>query len=102
MIIKQPFVVPQAAGLPLEASISDPRGTVVRTERFTLSDTGFYSFDFKTNTTSLSGQYQVNLYIVKDNHASILIGSATLNVNSSCQIVCALRPISRAAKQKAG
>src|SRR3990167_675374 len=81
MIIKQPFVVPQAAGLPLEASITDPRGTIVRTEKFNLNESGFYSFDFKTNTTSISGQYLVNVYIVKDNHPSSLIGSTTLNVN---------------------
>lgn len=80
MIVKQPYVLPQPAGLPLEATVVDPRGVTIRDEKITLNDTGYLSFDFQTTSTSPTGQYTVNLYIVKDNHASSLIGSTSLHV----------------------
>lgn len=80
MIVKQPYVMPQPAGLPLEITITDPRGSTVKDEKITLNESGYLTFDFSTNATSPTGQYLINLYIVKDNHASSLIGSATINV----------------------
>ncbi len=80
MIIKQPYVVAQAAGLPLEATVIDPRGTTVKTEKFNLNETGYVTFDFKAGATSLTGQYQIYLNIVKDNHPSSMIGNASFNV----------------------
>ncbi len=35
MIVKQPFVLPQQAGLPLEATVVDARGTTVKDEKIT-------------------------------------------------------------------
>lgn len=80
MIIKQPFVMPQAAGLPLEVIIVDPRGTTVKDEKLILNDSGFLTLDLQTQATSATGQYLVNLYIVKDNHPSSMIGSTAFNV----------------------
>lgn len=80
MIVKQPFVLPQQAGLPLEATVVDARGTTVKDEKITLNDSGYLTLDFQTTDTSATGQYLVNLYIVKDNHASSLIGTLTFNV----------------------
>jgi alpha-2-macroglobulin len=80
MIIKQPYVMPQSAGLPLEATVIDPRGVTVKDEKITLNDTGYLTLDFQTNATSPTGQYLINLYIVKDNHPSSLIGSVMINV----------------------
>ncbi len=80
MIVKQPFVMPQAAGLPLEVTITDPRGVTVQDEKIILNDTGYLSLDFLSHATSATGNYFVNLYIVKDNHPSSLIGSTSLQV----------------------
>ena len=80
MIIKQPYVMPQPAGLPLEVTITDPRGTTVKDEKITLNETGYLTLDFQTGTTSLTGKYFVNLFIVKDNHPSSLIGSTHIQV----------------------
>lgn len=80
MIVKQPYVMPQSAGLPLEVSIVDPRGVTVKDEKITLNDSGYLTLDFQTDATAPTGQYSVNLFIVKDNHASNLIGSTTINV----------------------
>jgi uncharacterized protein YfaS (alpha-2-macroglobulin family) len=80
LIVKQPYVMPQAAGLPLEVIITDPRGNTLKTEKVALNDSGFLSMDFQTTPTSITGQYSINLYIVKDGHPSSLIGSATMTV----------------------
>lgn len=81
MIVKQPYVLPQPAGLPLEVTLSDPRGITVKDEKITLNDTGYLTFDFQTNMTSATGKYFINLYIVKDNHPSNLIGSTSIQVS---------------------
>ena len=71
MIVKQPYAQSQPAGLPLEADVIDPRGVTVKTEKITLNDSGYLTFDFQTNALAQTGQYLVNLYIVKDNHPAI-------------------------------
>lgn len=81
MIIKKPYVLPQPAGLPLEATVVDPRGVTVKDEKMSLNDSGFLTLDFQTNATAQTGQYTINLYIVKDNQPSSLLGSTTLRVN---------------------
>jgi uncharacterized protein YfaS (alpha-2-macroglobulin family) len=80
IIVKQPWLMPQAAGIPLEASMVDPRGVAIKTTRINLDESGYFSLDVQTTPTSLTGPYQVYLYIVKDNHASSLIGSASIQV----------------------
>ncbi|MHB1220650.1 MAG: alpha-2-macroglobulin family protein [Gammaproteobacteria bacterium] len=80
MIVKQPFVLPQPAGLPLEVTIVDSRGVTVKDQKLTLNETGYLTFDFPTSANSATGQYFVNLFIVKDNHPSSQIGSTTINV----------------------
>lgn len=80
MIVKQAYVLPQPAGLPLDVTIIDPRGVTVKEQKISLDDSGFFAIDFQTNETAPTGQYLINLSIVKDNHASSLIGSMTINV----------------------
>ncbi len=80
MIVKQAYAESQPAGLPLEATITDPRGTTVQDLKFTLDSTGYLSFDFHSDATSPTGQYTINLYTVKDNHANNLLGSTTIRV----------------------
>ncbi len=80
MIVKQPYAMPAPAGIPLEASIIDPRGTSVKTWKLTLDASGYMTLDFPTNTVSPTGQYQIYLNIVKDGHVSSLIGSTAIRV----------------------
>ena len=80
LIVKQPYAMPAPAGIPLEASIVDPRGTTIKNIRLVLDETGYLTLDFPTNFTSSTGQYQIYLNIVKDNHASSLIGSTTIRI----------------------
>ncbi|MDR3490810.1 MAG: alpha-2-macroglobulin [Gammaproteobacteria bacterium] len=80
MIVKQAYVQPQPAGLPLEATVIDPRGMTVKDQKFTLDPSGYLSLDFTTTDTSPTGQYTVNLFIVKDKHPSNLLGSTSVRV----------------------
>ena len=80
MIVKQPYVAPQPVGLPLEATVIDPRGVTIKDVKLTTNDSGYLTLDFQTNAASPTGQYNVNLYIVKDNHPSNLIGSTSVQV----------------------
>jgi uncharacterized protein YfaS (alpha-2-macroglobulin family) len=80
MVVKQAYALPQPAGLPLQATIVDPRGVTVRDEKITLNDTGYLTFDFQSTATAPTGQYIINLYIVKDNHPSNLIGSVNFQI----------------------
>ncbi|WP_133135326.1 alpha-2-macroglobulin [Legionella rowbothamii] len=81
MIVKQTFAQSQPAGLPLQVTIVDPRGTTVKDEKITLNDLGYMDLDFVTNASAPTGQYTVNLFLVKDNHPQNLLGSTTLRVS---------------------
>lgn len=80
MIVKQPYAKGQPAGLPLQLTVTDPRGNTIRDQKLTLDKYGLLSFDFATTTTSPTGQYFINLYLVKDSHPSSQIGSATIRL----------------------
>jgi uncharacterized protein YfaS (alpha-2-macroglobulin family) len=80
MIVKQTFAQPQPAGLPLQVIIIDPRGNTVFDQKSTLDATGLLTYDFQTNATSPTGQYDVNLYSVKDGYTESLLGSTMFRV----------------------
>jgi len=81
MIVKQAYAQPQPAGLPLQATIVDSRGTTIKDQKITLNDTGYMELDFTTNANSPTGQYMVNLYLVKDNNPQNLLGSTSVRVS---------------------
>ncbi|KTC99335.1 alpha-2-macroglobulin [Legionella erythra] len=81
VIVKQTFAKPQPAGLPLQATVTDPRATTILDKKFTLDASGYMSFDVATNATSPTGPYYVNLYIVKDGQADSYLGSVNFRVS---------------------
>lgn len=81
MIVKQAYAQPQPPGLPLQATIVDPRGTTIKDEKLTLNETGYMELDFTTNANSPTGQYMVNLFLVKDGRAQNLLGSTSVRVS---------------------
>ncbi|KTD62281.1 hypothetical protein Lsan_1814 [Legionella santicrucis] len=81
MIVKQAYAQPQPAGLPLQVSVVDSRGTTIKDEKITLNDLGYMDLDFTTNANSPTGQYMVNLYLVKDGYPQNLLGSTTIRVS---------------------
>lgn len=80
MIVKTADWAQKIEGIPLEAVITDARGLVVKKERLRLSSAGFEEIKYTTQETSATGTYNVNLYIVKDNYASGLLGSTSVKV----------------------
>ncbi len=81
MIIKQAYAQAQPAGLPLEVIVTDPKGTTVEDKKLSLDATGYLALDIPTGVTSPTGQYTINLFIVKDNHPNNLLGSASIRVS---------------------
>ncbi|AUH73038.1 alpha-2-macroglobulin family protein [Legionella sainthelensi] len=81
MIVKQAYAQPQPAGLPLQVTVVDSRGTTIKDEKITLNDLGYMDLDFTTNANSPTGQYMVNLYLVKDGYPQNLLGSTTIRVS---------------------
>lgn len=79
-IVKEAFAAPTPAGFPLQITITDPRGSLAFDQKYTLNSSNYLSLDFITQATSLTGQYFVNLYTVKDNHADNLLGSTSFKV----------------------
>ncbi len=80
MIVRASDWTTQLAGIPLEVVISDARGLTVKRERIKLPESGFMETAYTTQDTSPTGSWNVNLYIVKDDHAAGLIGSTSAKV----------------------
>ena len=80
MIVRAADWSTKLEGIPLEAVISDARGLTVKRERIKLPASGFLETAFSTEDTAPTGTWNVNLYIVKDDHAASLIGSTPIKV----------------------
>lgn len=81
MIIKQAYAQAQPAGLPLEVTVTDSKGTTIQDQKLNLDATGYLAMDIPTVATSPTGQYTINLFIVKDNHPDNLLGSTSIRVS---------------------
>jgi alpha-2-macroglobulin len=68
------------AGVPLEAEVLDARGLVVKKERIRLGAGGFAEIAHATQSTSPTGNYTVNLNILRGNDVLRQIGSTTVKV----------------------
>ena len=68
------------AGVPLEAEVLDARGLVVKKERIRLGAGGFTEVSHTTQATSPTGNYTVNLNIMKGNDVLRQIGSTSVKV----------------------
>ncbi|MBE9609056.1 alpha-2-macroglobulin family protein [Chitinilyticum piscinae] len=70
----------QLAGLPLEAEITDPRGLPVYKQQIKLDPTGFDTLDFASSDTSVAGDYQLGVYLVKNGQRGEQIGTGSFAV----------------------
>ena len=80
MIVKAADWTRKLAGIPLEAELLDARGLTVKRERIKLSASGFEALRHTTQETAPTGDYSVNLYIVKDGRPDNQIGSLVVKV----------------------
>ncbi|CAN5562442.1 alpha-2-macroglobulin [soil metagenome] len=70
----------ELAGLPLEIELLDARGLAVQVRRVKLPAAGFDELNFATAYESPTGEYRVNLYLVRNGYRDLLIGSASFQV----------------------
>ncbi len=67
-------------GLPLEVSVTDPRGLEVQKTKVALSTAAFEEVSYKTDENQPTGSYQIGVYIVRDGKRSSLLGSTSVRV----------------------
>ncbi|HVK56956.1 MAG TPA: alpha-2-macroglobulin, partial [Burkholderiales bacterium] len=80
MIVKAGDWATKLAGIPLEAIVTDARGLTIKREKLKLSASAFEELRFTTLDTSPTGDYNINLHIVKDNEPASLLGSLSVKV----------------------
>ena len=79
-VIKQRNWQGRLAGLPIETEVVDARDLKVQTKKLALPAVGFTEVNFKTEYESPTGEYTINVYLVKNDKRSTLLGSTTVNV----------------------
>jgi uncharacterized protein YfaS (alpha-2-macroglobulin family) len=80
LVVKQRNWLGKLAGLPIETEVIDARDLKVQTKKMALPASGFAEVSYKTAYESPTGEYAINVYLVKNNKRSTLLGSTTVNV----------------------
>jgi alpha-2-macroglobulin len=80
LVIKQRNWSGRLAGLPIETEVIDARDLKVQTKKLALPAVGFTEINYKTAYESPTGEYTINVYLVKNEKRSTLLGSTTVNV----------------------
>jgi uncharacterized protein YfaS (alpha-2-macroglobulin family) len=80
LVIKQRNWQGRLAGLPVEMEVIDSRAVTVQTKKIALPAVGFTDASYSTSYESSTGEYSINVYLVKNNKRSTLLGSTTVNV----------------------
>jgi uncharacterized protein YfaS (alpha-2-macroglobulin family) len=80
LLVKQRSWGGNLKGLPIETEVVDARDLPVQTKKLTLPETGFTELNYQTANESPTGLYTINVYLIKNNKRSSLVGSATAQV----------------------
>jgi alpha-2-macroglobulin len=80
LVIKQRNWQGRLAGLPVETEVVDSRDLKVQTKKLALPAVGFAEVSYTTSYESPTGEYTINVYLVKNDKRSMLLGSTTVNV----------------------
>lgn len=80
LIIKQAYATAAANDLPLQLVIYDPNGNKVLDQQLTNNKDGYNTFDYKVNRKSPTGDFHVNIFIVKDKHHQNYLGETSFRV----------------------
>ena len=80
LIVKASDWAKPLAGVPLEAEVLDARGLVVKKERIRLGAGGFAELTHTTQSTSPTGNYTINLNVLRGNEVLRQLGSTTVKV----------------------
>ncbi len=80
IIVKAADWAKSLLGVPLEAEVLDARGLVVKKELVRLAAGGFVEVRHTTQATSPTGNYSINLNLLKDGNVLRQLGSTTVKV----------------------
>jgi uncharacterized repeat protein (TIGR01451 family) len=79
-VVKQRNWQGKLAGLPIETEVVDARALKVQTKKLALPPGGFAEVTYQTAYESPTGEYTINVYLVKNDKRTTLLGSTTVNV----------------------
>lgn len=68
------------AGVPLELTVVDPRGLVVKRQRVKLDAVGYTSLDFTPEASAPTGTYTFNASVAEEKKSPVHLGSAAFRV----------------------
>ncbi|MDH5408590.1 MAG: MG2 domain-containing protein, partial [Gammaproteobacteria bacterium] len=80
MIVKSAKWNRSLSDIPLQAVITDPRGLTIKETKFPLSAAGFEELSYTTRGSSPTGEYEIKLYLVKDEEDRSLLGSTSIKL----------------------
>lgn len=80
MIAKPAHWATSIEGLPLQVDILDPRGLTVKRETIKLPAGGFIETSYTTQESAPTGNYTINLHLVRDGEAGAQVGSTSVKV----------------------
>ncbi len=80
MIVKATDWRTELEGVPLQITITDPRGVKVFSDRVTLPASGFIEADYTTQESSPTGSYDVHLHLLQDDRIERMIGFTSVRV----------------------
>ena len=80
LVVKQHNWRGNLQGVPLELDVIDTRGQQIDTRVLKSDTTGFIESTYTTRETSLTGQYQVDCYLVRSQDDKTLLGESSFRV----------------------
>ncbi len=80
LVVKQRNWQGRLTGLPVETEVIDARDLKVQTKKLALPAGGFAEISYRTAYESPTGEYTINVYLVKNDKRSTLLGSTSVNV----------------------
>ncbi len=80
LIVKQRDWAGKLEGLPIETEIVDARGTSVQVRKLALPAMGFAETSYQTAYESPTGNYAINVYLVRNGKRDLLLGEASVIV----------------------
>src|SRR5262249_41821575 len=80
IVVKHQDWQPLPPGVPLELDVTDPRGLEIRREMIKFPAVGFEQYSTATQEDSPTGSYDFSLYIARDEHSKVLLGSTQVRV----------------------
>ncbi len=80
MIVKQAYAYSAGVNIPVEATLTDPRGITVLDKKMKVDDVGLLTLDYQTQENSLTGNYTLSLDILNKDKRQDNLGTTEVQV----------------------